>query len=322
MLHKYFYILTAKQSLLRIKYICGFCFLLISTLLKAQQEPMYSQYMFNMLQINPAYTGNRVVDNFTTVYRKQWINIPGSPSTATLSWDKRQAGTNVGYGLQVYNDKISIENTTGLQGFYSYRLPFENSFLSFGLSGGLLYYNAALSQVKTTDEGDPLLQEDVERVLPTAGFGFLYGSDKWYMGFSIPALFKTKVYGSGTNASHSVGANNHYFLTGGCVFEISENFELKPSILMKSVTGAPIQFDFNINGWINKVIGLGISYRTGDAVIGMIELQVSPEFQLGYAYDYTISNLNTFTKWGTHELMLRYEFGGPKSKRILSPRYY
>lgn len=322
MLHKNIYILTVKQGLLKIKFICAFCLLLISTSLEAQQEPMYSQYMFNMLQINPAYAGNRVVDNVTTVYRKQWISIPGSPATATLSWDKRQEGTNVGYGLQIYNDKISIENTTGLQGFYSYRLPFENSFLSFGLSGGLLYYNVALSQIKTTDGGDPLLQEDVQRMLPTAGFGVLYGSAKWYMGFSIPALFKTKVYGTGVNASYSVGANNHYFLTGGYVFEMSESFELKPSFLMKAVKGAPVQFDYNVNGWINKTVGLGISYRTGDAIIGMIELQVSPEFQLGYAYDYTISNLNAFTKWGTHELMLRYEFGGPKSKRILSPRYY
>jgi len=322
MLHNYLYILTATQSRLKLTFICGFCFLLLGTSLKAQQEPMYSQYMFNMLQINPAYAGNRVVDNITTVYRKQWINIPGSPATATLSWDKRLSGTNVGYGLQVYSDKISIENTTGLQGFYSYRLPFENSFLSFGLSGGVLYYNAALSQVKTTQEGDPLLQEDVQRVLPTAGFGLLYGSDKWYVGFSIPALFKTKVNGSGVNAKYSVGANNHYFLTSGYVFTISETFELKPSVLMKAVAGAPLQFDYNVNGWINKVVGLGISYRTGDALVGMVEFQVSPEFQLGYAYDYTISNLSNFTKWGTHELMLRYEFGGPKSKRILSPRYY
>ena len=322
MLHHYFYISTAKQSLLKMKFICGFCFLLISTSLKAQQEPMYSQYMFNMLQINPAYAGNRVVDNITAVHRRQWINIAGAPTIATLSWDKRQTGTNVGYGLQVYNDKIGIENTTGLKGFYSYRLPFENSFLSFGVSGGVLYYNAALSQIKTTDEGDPLLQEDIVRVLPTAGFGLLYGSENWYIGFSVPALLKTKVNGSGAKATYSVGGNNHYFVTAGYVFEVSENFELKPSVLMKAVAGFPMQFDFNINGWINKVVGLGISYRTGDAVVGMLELQVSKEFQLGYAYDYTISNLSTYTKWGTHELMLRYEFGGPKTRRILSPRYY
>jgi type IX secretion system PorP/SprF family membrane protein len=320
MSNKYIYILSAIQRLSKFTFFVFF--VMLSGLLKAQQEPMYSQYMFNMLQLNPAYAGNRGVANITTVYRKQWINISGSPTTATLSWDKRQDGTNVGYGLQVYNDKIGVENTTGFQGFYSYRLPFENSFLSFGLSGGVLYYNIAYSQIKTIDVGDRLLQEDVARILPTAGLGFLYGTNTWYLGFSIPALLKTKINGSGTNTTQSVSANNHYFLTTGYVFKISETFELKPSILMKVVKGAPMQIDYNVNSWLNKVVGLGISYRTNDAFIGMIEFQISPEFQLGYAYDYTISNLNTFTKWGTHELMLRYEFGGTKSKRMLSPRYY
>ena len=322
MLHKITNNMRSKRSLLKIMFICSCCFLLSSIPLMAQQEPMYSQYMFNMLQLNPAYAGNRAVDNVTLMYRKQWLNVSGSPTTATVSWDSRREGTNVGYGLQVYNDKIGIENTTGFQGFYSYRIPFENSFLSFGLSAGVLYYNAAYSQIQTTQGGDPLLQADVKKMMPTAGFGILYGSEKWYMGFSVPALLKTKVDGDGTNSTNAVGANNHYFLTGGFVLDMSENFQLKPSVLIKSVKGAPLQLDYNLNGWINKVIGVGASYRTGDALVGMIELQVTPEFRLGYAYDYTISNLNMFTKWGTHELMLRYEFGGPKSRRLLSPRYY
>jgi len=322
MLHKITNNMRSKRSLLKIMFICSCCFLLSSIPLMAQQEPMYSQYMFNMLQLNPAYAGNRAVDNVTLMYRKQWLNVSGSPTTATVSWDSRQEGTNVGYGLQVYNDKIGIENTTGFQGFYSYRIPFENSFLSFGLSAGVLYYNAAYSQIQTTQGGDPLLQADVKKMMPTAGFGILYGSEKWYMGFSVPALLKTKAESDGTNSTNAIGANNHYFLTGGFVLDMSENFQLKPSVLIKSVKGAPLQLDYNLNGWINKVIGVGASYRTGDALVGMIELQVTPEFRLGYAYDYTISNLNTFTKWGTHELMLRYEFGGPKSRRLLSPRYY
>jgi len=322
MLHKITNNMRSKRSLLKIMFICSCCFLLSSIPLMAQQEPMYSQYMFNMLQLNPAYAGNRAVDNVTLMYRKQWLNVSGSPTTATVSWDSRREGTNVGYGLQVYNDKIGIENTTGFQGFYSYRIPFENSFLSFGLSAGVLYYNAAYSQIQTTQGGDPLLQADVKKMMPTAGFGILYGSERWYLGFSVPALLKTKAEGDGTNSTNAVGANNHYFLTGGFVLDMSENFQLKPSVLIKSVKGAPLQLDYNLNGWINKVIGVGASYRTGDALVGMIELQVTPEFRLGYAYDYTISNLNTFTKWGTHELMLRYEFGGPKSRRLLSPRYY
>lgn len=285
----------------------------------AQQEPMYSQYMFNMVQINPAYAGNRATDNITNMYRRQWVGIPGSPSTASLSWDRRQPETNVGYGLQVYTDHLGIENTTGIQGFYSYRLPFQNSSLTFGLSGGVMYFRAAYSEANTLQGGDPAFMEDEKAILPTAGIGALYATEKFYLGLSCPALFRTKV--AWNQSLRLTDASKHYFLTGGYVFDVSSVVKLKPSILVKSVSGAPLEYDFNMNVWLNEIVGLGASYRTGDAIVGMFELQISPEFRLGYAYDYTISNLKPFNK-GTHELMLRYEFGAKKGSRILSPRYY
>lgn len=308
MLHKLLHIeIISKLEIAKIRLLC-LLFLVISSLsLKAQQEPMYSQYMFNMLHINPAYTGNRAVDNITNMYRRQWLNVQGSPTSASLTWDRRQADTNNGYGVQIYTDQIGIENTNGIQGFYSYRLPLNESFLTFGLSGGLLYYHAAFSQVKVI-ESDPLFQEDAKGVLPTAGFGALYGSDKWYVGFSIPALLKTKLNIEGINTTSTVAANNHYFLTSGYVFEINEAVAVKPSFLMKYSSGAPVQFDFNANMWLNEYFSFGLSYRTGDALISMFEVQVLPEFRVGYAYDYTLSKINNYTKWGTHELMLRYEF--------------
>src|ERR1035437_9101227 len=117
--------------------------------LHAQQETMYSQYMFNMLQINPAYAGNLTDDNITTLCRKQWVGTKGAPTTESLSWDRRGEGSNVGYGLQLYNDQLGIESTSGFQAFYSYRIPFKRSFLSFGMSGGIMYYRAAFSTVTT-----------------------------------------------------------------------------------------------------------------------------------------------------------------------------
>jgi len=303
----------------RIQIILCFCLIVVSSSLKAQQEPMYSQYMFNLLHINPAYAGNRAVDNITLMYRKQWVGVDGAPTTGTLSWDRRQEGSNVGYGLQIYNDRLGIESTSGLQAFYSYRIPFNNSFFSFGLSAGVLNYRAAYTQVETTQGGDPLLQEDTNGFLPTVGIGCLYGNDKWYVGLSIPALLETKI--SLMNQTVTTSANNHYFLTGGYLFEPTETFKLKPSILLKAVKGAPFEYDLNLNGWIQDVIGLGVSYRTHDALVGMFEIQISPQFRLGYTYDYLLSNLKTYSK-GTHEFMLRYEFLPSKSKRVLSPRYY
>lgn len=310
-------------NLLKIQFILIFCFLLFGSPLKAQQEPMYSQYMFNMLNVNPAYAGNRAVDNISILYRKQWVNIDGAPNTGTISWDRRQEGTNVGYGLQIYNDRLGVESTSGIQGYYSYRITFSESFLSFGLSAGALNFRAAYltGTHPTTDGGvDHAFDEDVNKWLPTVGFGLLYASDKWYVGLSVPALLRTKVnlYDQGIVS----GANNHYFLTGGYIFTPSEVLKIKPSIMVKAVTGAPIEYDFNLNGWINDVVGLGVSYRTNDALVGMFELQISPRLRLGYAYDYLISNIKTYST-GTHELMLRYEFNNvQKNERILSPRYY
>ncbi len=296
------------------------CVLVVFNSLKAQQEPMYSQYMFNMIHINPAYAGNRATDNITTIYRKQWVGIVGGPTTATLSWDARQVDSNVGYGLLIYNDQLGIEATSGFQAFYSYRIPFKNSFLSFGLSAGVLNYRAAFSQVITTQGSDPLFQEDVTGWLPTACVGALYATEHWYIGLSVPALLDTKM--NALNQQTVVGANNHYFLTGGYIFYVSDVLKLKPSVLLKAVKGAPFEYDFNLNAWINDFVGLGVSYRTGDAAVGMFELQISPQFLLGYAFDYTISNLKTYNTQGTHEIMLRYEFGNDKIQRTLSPRYY
>jgi type IX secretion system PorP/SprF family membrane protein len=287
--------------------------------LRSQQEPMYSQYMFNMLQINPAYAGNRANDNITLVYRNQWTGIDKAPVTGTLSWDRRSPGSNVGYGLQLYSDEIGIERSVGLQAFYSFRILFENSALTMGLSAGVMNYRANYTELETVSANDPLFMQNVNGYRPTVGLGLLYAREKWYAGFSVPSLLQTKVYDD--NVSSTLAGTNHYFLTGGYLFDLNEDFKLKPSVLVKAVTGAPIEFDFNANVWYRDAIGLGVSYRTEDSFVGMLELQLTQQLRLGYAYDYTASPLRRYSG-GTHEVMLRYEFGGSKSQAILSPRYY
>jgi len=312
MLHTF----SSKVSLIMILSL-----LLFGTKLKAQQEPMYSQYMFNMIHINPAYAGNRAADNITALYRNQWVGLDGAPKTGSLTWDRRQEGSNEGFGLQIYNDKLGIETTTGVQGFFSHHIPFENSFLAFGISAGILNYQADYSRAGALDPTDPRFQQDVTGWLPTVGFGALYATENWYVGFSIPALLHTKVDTENYLNQKNIGANNHYFLTGGYIFDMSEEVKMKPSILVKAVKGAPIQYDFNLNGWFQDVLGLGMSYRTGDAVVAMVEIQVMPQLRIGYAYDYTISDLKSYNR-GTHEIMLRLEIGSSKSERVMSPRYY
>lgn len=313
-----------KSTLSKIKIllfiVMAFCAILQ---LKAQQEPMYSQYMFNMLHVNPAYAGNRAVDNVTALHRNQWVGFEGHPITTTISWDRRAIDSNIGYGALIYNDKLGIENTIGLQGFYSYRIPFENASLSLGLSLGLLNFNANYSESTVIDPTDPVFLQNQNSWLPTAGIGALYSTNNWYVGLSVPALLRTKKFSDIYKDSAAFGATNHYFLNAGYIYPLNESVKLKPSILFKYVLGAPLEADINLNAWFNDKFGVGLSYRTGDAVLGMFEVQITPQIRIGYAYDQTLTQINKYS-YGAHEIMLRYEFDLSKSKsaKYLSPRYY
>ena len=289
----------------------------------AQQGPMFSQYMFNMLNINPAYAGNRAVNNVTLVYRNQWIGFEGHPQTAMLSWDKRKQESNAGYGVQIYNDRLGLMNTTGVQGFYSYRLPFDNhSTLTMGLSGGVMNYNDNFSGMNLWDGGDPAAVSS-SLWLPTVGLGGLFFMDEWYVGLSIPSLLRSAP-GSRLDIGDYKGpfrTNYQYFLTGGYIFMLSRDWLLKPSTLIKYSSESGVQLDLNANAWYENKYGIGFSYRTGNAIVGMLECQLTPQFRLGVAYDYITSKLG-LQNYGAAELLLRYEFDTGKGIGIGSPRYY
>jgi type IX secretion system PorP/SprF family membrane protein len=287
----------------------------------AQQTPMYSQYMFNMMNINPAYTGSREVPNLTMLLRSQWSGFPGAPTSGSVTYDSRVEGRNHSWGAQMYYDKLGVEKTTGFQGFYSYSAPFERATLSLGLNFGMLNYNIDYNKTNPYDVGDPSLQTVINKFLPTAGLGALLSGERWYVGLSAPALMKTKVSSDGQAVIQQAGAEGHYFLSAGYVIPVSEAVVIKPSTLLKASSGAPLQADLNMNVWVNDIIGFGGSYRSSDAVVGMIELKLNPMFRLGYAYDYNISDLVNYNS-GTHEFMLRYELGGKQGKKIVSPRYF
>ena len=288
----------------------------------AQQAPMYSQYMFNMLNVNPAYAGNRAVQNVTLLHRHQWVGFEGNPRTSSLSWDMRAEDSNNGFGAQIYNDQLGVENTTGLQGFYSYKIPLKNASFALGLSAGLLNFSAAYTEVTTIDPNDPAFAENANTFLPTVGVGLLYASEKWYLGLSVPALLRTKDFLAEAEALvNKFGATNHYFITGGYVVEVNPNLALNRILMFSSVWGASLQADITTNACWNQKWGAGASFRTGDAVVAMLEYQITNTIRLGYAFDYSISQLNAFNQ-GTHEIMLRYEFDTSKAIRVLSPRYY
>lgn len=283
-----------------------------------QQQSMYGQYMFNMLNVNPAYAGSRGVGNVNALVRRQWLDINGSPTTGTFSYDERLTNKNISLGGQMYYDNIYTQKRAGIQGYYAYAAEMGSSTLSLGMSFGLLYYNANYSRTNPFDIGDPLTQQVISAFLPTAGLGAYWSAERWYVGLSTPNLFKSYKDQLNSKTVSFAGREGQYYLTGGYIFPMSDAVVIKPSLMIKSVSGAPIQCDFNANIWLNDILGFGASYRTGDAIVGIAEFQVNTQLRIGYAYEQKIKVVNTTA----HELMMRYEFGGLLQKKILSPRYY
>lgn len=305
-----------------IKWVVLGIILALSGTAGAQQHPMYSQYMFNMLNINPAYAGSRGVVSATALYRNQWVDIPGAPRSASMSVDMPLKTKKVGLGFQLYDDKLGIERSTGLNVSYAFRIQLTNAgTLSLGIQGGVLNYRANYTEVSTFQPGDPSFNQNISGFLPAAAAGVYYNSDKFYIGVSSPALLQTKIKSDNTvDVSSATARDLHLYLATGFVVPLGQSLMLKPSALVKAVSGAPVEYDLNMNLWIQNLIALGFSYRTGDAIVGMVELQMSKQLRMGYAYDRTFSNLGQFNR-GTHELMLRMEFGSPNNK-VASPRYF
>lgn len=280
-----------------------------------QSLPMYSQYMYNMTNINPAYAGFRSVPSVAVMWREQWTGLSGAPSTKSISFDLPSKDKKYAFGLQLFDDKyVSIIHRTGLNLIYNMKIPVsEKGVLSLGLKGG--FYND-IKLLTNVDLGrvvayDAAFASNYNKVVPLAGAGVYYNDDHFFAGFSAPDVITfSKVQKYNSDSSLYQVNEVHYFLTTGYSFDVTESVKLKPSVLFKVVSGAPIQTDFNLNLWLKNVVGLGGSYRTGESVLGMAEVQVSPQFRVGYAYDMP------FKTPSTSELFLRLEFGHlfPNSK--------
>jgi type IX secretion system PorP/SprF family membrane protein len=304
------------------------------TRVRAQQDKMFSQYMFNMMAINPAYAGSRDVLSMSALYRNQWTGLPGAPQTATFTMDMPLNQERVGVGLQLYGDKFGEMQEAGAFASYAFRIKVGNrSTLALGLQGGASSFRWDLTRVQTSPDGtgqlDPAFAVNISKVLPNFGTGIYLSSDKSYLGISVPRLIKNRLseYASGDYRSVQ---RRHAYATAGFVVGISPVVKMKPSVLVKYAEGAPLGFDANINFWFADRIAIGTSIRRNqftswtpystDAIVGLLELQLTDQFRFGYAYDRTMNNFRTIAP-NSHEIMLRYEFGFGKN-RILTPRYF
>jgi type IX secretion system PorP/SprF family membrane protein len=311
-----------KMKKLYIFFIIASLFFLRGSIF-AQTEPMYSQYMFNMLGVNPAFAGKREATSLNFFQRRQWVGLAGAPQTTSISMDDIAYDKKIGWGVQFYDDKLGVEKADGVNLMVSTHIQIaEEGLLSGGLSFGLLNYRIDLFNVQGRfTPNDPAFYSNFNKWLPNVGLGLYYSTEKFYAGLSMPNVLKSRLSAFDVMNSGIQKVNaTHLFFNSGYVMNINDEVKFKPSIMIKAVGGAPIQADFNTNVWLKDLIGVGFSYRTGDAMVGIVEAQLNENFRMGYAYDMTMSSLKYYNN-GSHEMMLRYEIGHPKSK-VKSLRYF
>lgn len=286
----------------------------------AQQDPHYTQYMYNMNVINPAYAGSKESFSLGSLYRKQWVNMEGAPTTFTLS-GHAPAGKNVGLGLSFISDKVGPVTEQNVYGDFSYTLKLSDSHrLAFGLKAGASFHKVGLRDIQSTlpDPSEGIFGEDINDVSLNLGLGAFYYTDHYYVALSVPNMIKSahldyngRAYGSDVS---------HYFFTTGYVFDLNSQLKFKPSVMLKSALDVSPSLDVSANFLYIKKIELGATYRLEDSFGAMVNFAITPELRIGYAYDHIISDLKVTTP-SSHEFILLYDLFTPK-KVSRSPRFF
>ncbi|WP_163409633.1 PorP/SprF family type IX secretion system membrane protein [Flavobacterium ajazii] len=308
-----------KKIILFISFL--FCFTAVS----AQQDPEYTHYMYNMSVVNPAYaTGVPAMLNLGGLYRTQWVGAIGAPKTFTF-FGHTSLSEKIEVGASLISDDIGDgakkENNFYADFAYILQLNGKNK-LSLGLKAGFTSLQTNFNGFRFTDPATDLaFAENINVTKPNIGAGAYYFTDKYYIGLSIPNLLSSKHIEerSGINAFGS--EEIHTFLTAGYVFQISDAFKLKPAFMSRFVSGAPISVDITANVLYNEKFELGAAYRINDAVSALMNINVTPSLRIGYAYDYTVSNLGQFNS-GTHEIMLLFDLDLLGKGYDKSPRFF
>ena len=287
----------------------------------AQQDAQYTQYMYNTIEVNPAYAGSRGALSVFGLYRTQWIGLDGAPETSTFSVNTPLNNTDLGLGVSLVNDKIgpTVENT--LSADLSYTIPTSDTWnLSFGIKGTANLFNIDINKLSYEDQDDPQFQNLKNKFSPNVGAGLYFHSDRAYIGLSVPNFIETNRYDSDDVAIFKEKIN--YYLIAGYVFNLDrlEYIKFKPALMTKMVEGAPLQVDVSGNFMFNDKFVLGLAYRWSASVSAMAGFQVTKGMYIGYGYDHETTRLRKYNS-GSHEVFLRFEFFNNYNKMI-SPRFF
>lgn len=292
----------------------------------AQQDPHYTQYMYNMNVVNPAYAGSKENISMGLLYRKQWVGIDGAPQSGTLSLHS-PVGKNVGLGLSVVTDKIGPVEENNIYGDFSYTLNLGgDKRLALGLKSGLTFHKVGLfSDIGNgfvPQPNDVVFQENSSNTYFNVGTGLFYYTNDFYVAASVPNMLNAKHLVLHDNGSeYQFGSEKqHFFITGGYVFQLSENMKFKPSFMAKSAFNSPVSIDVSANTLFFDKFEAGVSYRLQDSFGAMFNFAITPNLRIGYAYDYITSKLNVTTN-SSHEFMLLFDLNQMK-KVSISPRFF
>lgn len=302
-------------------------FLAITSMMRAQQDPQYTHYMYNMNVINPAYaTGDQALLKVGTLYRTQWVGTEGAPKTLNL-FSHIPLNKKIELGLSLISDDIGdgAKKENNFYADFAYVLQItENSKLSLGLKAGFTTLQTDFSKISLNSGNsstDKAFENDINSTIPNAGIGAYYFTKKYYIGLSAPNLLSSK-HLEDKNGLKALGSENiHGFLTAGYVFDLYDDYKLKPAFMTKFVPGAPLSLDLTANVLYKNKFELGVAYRLKDAVSGLVNIRVLPSIRVGYAYDYTVSNLGQFNS-GTHEIMLLFDLDLLSRGYDKSPRFF
>lgn len=305
------------------KFIYGYIFLFFFCgILPAQQDPQYSQYMFNQVILNPASIGSRNAINVMASFRKEWVNVNGTPQTNNLSVSGPLKDKKIGLGGHLTQENIGPRKWTTAYMDYCYRVKLGKGKLSFGLSTGIMAYNFNSTKLDLYDKEEPVLyMNSVNRSVKfDLNAGAYYFTRSYYVGFSATHLTSPKMYREELQPGVSnkfYNLNQHFFLTAGRAFLIRENLVFSPSIMVQSVFLKEATVDVNANFLIYSKVWIGLSCRSSMALVGLAQYIITDRLKIGYSYDYGFRGIAR-SSYGSHEIMLSYDFLNTRSKIVNS----
>lgn len=292
--------------------------------LYGQQEPQFTQYMYNTQVINPAYVGSRGSLSFMGLYRTQWVGLDGAPKTTTLSVNSPIGVKGIGLGLGVFQDEIGPMKSGQITADFSYTLNLNGrgTQLAFGVKAGINQMDIDGTKLNWYDPNDPSYHFAMRNQhKPVVGAGFFLYEENWYIGLSTPNFLATKYSYDDTKVS-IYNSRAHFYLSGGYVFEVSPDVQLKPAAIVKAVVGAPVSADVSLNALFLETFSLGAGYRydANSSFNGMAGFQLTHQILIGYAYDFQTGDLSHYNN-GSHEVFLRFELG-TRSRPKVNPRFF